>query len=259
MTRRLHDGRAARAATGGARHTGHEAALFARAAQGDARARDALVERFIPLTRSVALRYAGTAEPLEDLFQVAALALVKAVDRFDPQRGHAFTSYAVPTIVGELRRHFRDRTWAVRPPRDLQELVLRVVRARDRCAHRLARAPTIGELSEASGECEERVLEALQAHGARDTLSLQGPTATRQALQETLGVHERGFEHAENRAYVDGLLARLPRQEREILRMRFVEDMVQAEIAARIGRSQMQVSRAIRSALDTLRDIADQH
>jgi RNA polymerase sigma-B factor len=123
------------------------------------------------------------------------------------------------------------------------------------------RAPTIGELSEASGECEERVLEALQAHGARDTLSLQGPSATtaRQALQETLGVHEGGFEQAENRAYVDGLLARLPRQEREILRMRFVEDMVQAEIAARIGRSQMQVSRTIRSALDKLRDIADQH
>ncbi len=235
--------------------------LFARRDKGDRHARDELIERFLPLARSVARRYERPGEPLDDLVQVASLALVKAVDRFDPDRGYAFTSFAVPTIVGELKRYFRDRTWTVRPPRELQELTLRVDAAAARLSQQLDRPPTISELATATGASDEHVLEAMQARCGRSGLSLQAPTGgqdDQHALQDTLGGSEDGYEHAENRAVLDGLLAFIAPRDREVVRLRFEQDLTQAEIGALLGLSQMQVSRIVRHAIDQLRHIADQ-
>ena len=165
------------------------ALLFERLADGDQRARDELVDRFMPLARSLARRYESSGEPLEDLVQVASLALVKAIDRFDASRGHAFSSFAVPTIVGELKRWFRDRTWAVRPPRELQELILRVDRVSVKLSQELDRAPTVAELADAAGTDEEHVLEALQARSGRGTLSIHAPLVARARRRVARGQH----------------------------------------------------------------------
>jgi RNA polymerase sigma-B factor len=234
--------------------------LFVRRDAGDARARDELVERFLPLARALARRYERRGEPLEDLVQVASLALVKAIDGYDRTRGIAFSSYAVPTIVGELKRYFRDRTWAVRPPRDLQELTLRVDRATADLSAQRDRVPTVGELAAALDATDEDVLEALQARGAHRGLSLQAPTVgeeTQTLLQDTLGGSDDGYAHAEARVLLDGLLAALPARSRKILRLRFEQDLTQAEIGALIGVSQMQISRIIRQTIDHLRHIAE--
>jgi len=234
--------------------------LFARRDAGDLHAREELVERFLPLARSLARRYEHSAEPLEDLIQVASLALVKAVDRYQLSRGCAFSSFAVPTIVGELKRHFRDRSWAVRPPRDLQELTLRVDNVAARLSEQLDRTPTVAELASTIGCSEERVLEAMQARGARGALSLQALASDhseQSALQETLGFDEEGYACAETRVLLDGLLMGVAPRSREILRLRFEQDLTQAEIGARIGVSQMQVSRIIRQTVGQLRQIAD--
>lgn len=233
--------------------------LFARHAAGDRRARDELVEHFMPLARSVARRYGGHAEALDDVMQVASLGLVKAVDRFDVERGCAFSTFAVPTIAGELRRHLRDRTWAVRPPRALQELALRVDTVAGRLTQQLDRAPTVAELAAALETTDERVLEALRAHGARDRLSLQRNAGDdeRSALQELLGECDDGYARAEDRALLDGLLAYLPARTRAALRLRFEADLTQAQIGALLGLSQMQVSRIVRDAIAQLRDIAE--
>jgi len=235
--------------------------LFALRDAGDPRARDALVERFMPLARSLARRYDRSGEPMDDLVQVAALALVKAIDRYDPSQGCAFSSFAVPTIVGELKRHFRDRTWMVRPPRELQELTLRVQTAISRLAHDLDRAPTVAELAAAVGADEEQILEALQARSGRAAVSLQAPAGggdETHALQDTLGSTEDGFARAESRAVLAHLMSALSPRSRLVLRLRFEQDMTQAEIGERIGVSQMQVSRIIRQALETLREAADE-
>jgi RNA polymerase sigma-B factor len=186
--------------------------------------------------------------------------LLKALDRFSPERGVAFSSYAVPTIAGELRRYFRDRTWAVRPPRDLQEMTLRVDRAAQDLSAQLDRAPTVRELAAAMDATEEAVLEALQARGAHRGLSLQAPAGgheTETVLQDTLGVSEDGYADAEARVLLDGLLAVLPARSREVLRLRFEEDLTQAEIGALLGVSQMQISRLIRRAIDQVREVAE--
>lgn len=236
--------------------------LFARRDAGDPRSRDDLVEEFLPLAQSMARRYAHSGEPLEDLVQVASLALVKAIDRFDPARGVAFSSFAVPTILGELKRHFRDRSWTVRPPRDLQELSLRVDRAATRLSQQLDRAPTVAELAEALGTTDEHVLEALQARGARGALSFDAPAGGRDsehvALEDVLGASDDGFALAETRVVVDGLLAGLSQRNREILRMRFEDDLTQAEIGEVFGVSQMQISRIIRQSLEQLRHFAQE-
>jgi len=237
-------------------------ALFARLAGGDPRARAMLVERFMPLARSLARRYESSGEPLEDLVQVASLALVKAIDRFDASRGHAFSSFAVPTIVGELKRHFRDRTWAVRPPRELQELILRVDRVSVRLSQELDRAPTVAELAEAAGTEPEHVLEALQARSGRGTLSLHAPSSQESdaaSLEDSLGCDDTGFDRAESRAVLDGLCVGLSVRAREVLRMRFEEDLTQAEIGERLGVSQMQVSRIIRQTIARLHHVAEHH
>ncbi|MDP2712626.1 MAG: SigB/SigF/SigG family RNA polymerase sigma factor [Solirubrobacteraceae bacterium] len=235
-----------------------EHALFARLAADsqDSGTRDALVERFLPLARSLALRYQRSGEPLDDLVQVASLGLIKAVDRYDPGRGIAFSSYAVPTILGEIKRHFRDRTWSVRVPRGLQELSQRVDRAVAELAEHLSRQPSVAEVAAAVGAQHEDVLEAMQAGGAYRAVSFEAPRAGGEhdaaTLGDAIGVHEDGFDRAEERAVLDQLMSTISAREREVLRMRFQEDMTQAEIGAAVGVSQMQISRIIRQALARL-------
>jgi RNA polymerase sigma-B factor len=227
---------------------------------GDALAREQLVERFLPLARQLARRYQRAGEPLDDLLQVASMGLIKAIDRFDPQREIAFSSYAVPTILGEIKRHFRDRTWAVRVPRDLQELTLRVDRAVGALSDELRRQPSVAEIAAAVGADEEQVLEALQAGGAYRAVSIDAPRGAGDdeaaTLADSFGVAEDGFDRAEDRATLEHLLTTVTSRERDVLRMRFAEDMTQAEIGAVIGVSQMQVSRVIRQALSRLRAAA---
>lgn len=239
-----------------------ERVLYARCAAGDRRARDELIERWLPLAWSVARRYQRADEPLDDLVQVASLALVKAVDRYDPALGNAFSSYAVPTIVGELKRHFRDRSWAVRPPRGLQELTLRVERSATALTAQLDRAPTIRELATATDSNDEEILEALRACSGRDALSLQatiGGAGEQTALQDILGTDDDGYAQAEMHAFLADLMIGLPRRTREILRLRFEDDLTQQEIGDLFAISQMQISRIIRQAINQLRNTADHH
>jgi RNA polymerase sigma-B factor len=235
-----------------------DAELFARLrTHGDVRAREALIKRYLPLARRLARRYQHTDEPLDDLVQVASMGLVKAVDRFDASRQVMFSSYAVPTILGELKRHFRDRTWSVRVPRDLQELALRVDQAFTRLSTGRRRAPTVGEISEAIGVSEEQVLDAMEAMGAYRASSLDAPRSSRdeetETVAESLGTADSGYERAEARAALEPLFSRISERERIVLQLRFAEDLTQAEIGERIGVSQMQVSRLIRQALTRLR------
>jgi RNA polymerase sigma-B factor len=237
--------------------------LFARMRlDEDARARELLIERYLPLARRLARRYQHTDEPIDDLVQVASVGLLKAVDRFDCSREVMFSSYAVPTILGELKRHFRDRTWSVRVPRDLQELALRVDHMVTRLSVGRRRAPSVSELASAAQVSEERVLEALEAMGAYRTSSLDAPRSAREeeaeSVAEGMGVDDQGYRRAEERATLEPLMGRLSDRERTVLKLRFAEDLTQAEIGERIGVSQMQVSRLIRQALVRLRAGADQ-
>jgi RNA polymerase sigma-B factor len=223
--------------------------------------RDMLVERFLPLARQLARRYERPEEPFDDLFQVACLGLVKAIDRFDLAREVAFSSYAVPTILGEIKRYFRDRTWAVRVPRDLQELALKVDRTVADLSLALHRQPTVPEIAERVGADEESVLEALEAAGAYKATSLETPRGAEDdgadTLGDTMGMEEVGFRAAEDRATLERLMRSVTAREREVLRLRFEEDLTQAEIGERIGVSQMQVSRIIRQSISRLRSYAD--
>jgi RNA polymerase sigma-B factor len=223
--------------------------------------RELLVERFLPLARQLARRYERPEEPFDDLFQVACLGLVKAIDRFDLSRGVAFSSFAVPTILGEIKRYFRDRTWAVRVPRDLQELSLRVDRKVTEMATDLRRQPTVAEIAAAVGIEQEDVLEALEASGAYRAASLSlprgGDDEQGETLGDTIGIAEDGFTRAEERATIARLMQAVSPRERDVLRLRFEQDLTQAEIGEVIGVSQMQVSRIIRQALARLRTVAD--
>ncbi len=247
----------------GAERSREDRELFLRYRDGDTQARDQLVARFLPLARQLARRYQRASEPLDDLLQVASMGLIKAIDRFDADREIAFSSYAVPTILGEIKRHFRDRTWAVRVPRDLQELTLKVDRIVGELADALHRQPSVTEIAAAVGADEEDVLEALQAGGAYRAISFEAPRGGNDGeddvttLADSIGFDEEGFDRAEERATLASLLSSLTPREREVLRMRFEEDMTQAEIGAVIGVSQMQVSRVIRQALARLRAAAD--
>jgi RNA polymerase sigma-B factor len=247
----------------GAERSREDRELFLRYRDGDGQAREQLVQRFLPLARQLARRYQRASEPLDDLLQVASMGLIKAIDRFDADREIAFSSYAVPTILGEIKRHFRDRTWAVRVPRDLQELTLKVDNAVGELSDELRRQPSVAEIGEAVGAEEEDVLEALQAGGAYRAISFEAPRGGTggeedvTTLADSIGVDEDGFDRAEERATLARLLSSVTPREREVLRMRFEEDMTQAEIGAVIGVSQMQVSRVIRQALSRLRAAAD--
>jgi RNA polymerase sigma-B factor len=220
---------------------------------GDRRARDTLVERHMPLARRLARRYARTPDAAEDLTQVAAIGLIKAIDRFDIDRGLALSTFAVPTIVGELKRYLRDTSWAVRVPRDLLELAVRVERETGRLERRLGRAPTVPELAEQIGVGVEEVVEAVAAATAHRALSLDAPRRGEEGDEGTygdqFGFSDHGLRLAEHRADLRPLIAALPDREREILRLRFVEDLTQSEIGAQLGISQMHVSRLIRRAL----------
>ncbi len=226
---------------------------------GDTRARELLIERYLPLARRLARRYQRAEEPLEDLVQVASLGLIKAIDRFDVEREVVFSSYAVPTILGELKRHFRDRTWSVRVPRDLQELALRVDRAITRLSIGERRSPSVAEIAAAVGATPEQVLDALEAAAAYRAASLDAPRSAAQgeeageSIADTLGAPESGFQRAEERAILEPLFARISPRERVVLQLRFGDDLTQAEIGERIGVSQMQVSRLIRQALARMR------
>jgi RNA polymerase sigma-B factor len=228
---------------------------------GDATAREALVERFLPLARQLARRYQRGGEPLDDLVQVASLGLLKAIDRFEPDRPTAFSSFAVPTILGELKRHFRDRGWSVRVPRDLQEMAVRVERVAEDLAGELGRAPTPAEIAEHIGTTTEQVLEAREAGGAYRAVSLDRPRDEddeSEGIGETMGVEDPGFGLAEDAATVQRLMAVLSERERDVLRLRFAEDLTQSEIGARVGVSQMHVSRLIRQAIARLRIAAEE-
>jgi RNA polymerase sigma-B factor len=234
-----------------------EAHLFARHLEGDLAAREALVRRFMPLARSLARRYDRSSEPFEDLLQVASLGLLKALDRFDPALGHPFASFAVPTILGEMRRHFRDAGWSVHVPRGSQERALKVRDAQERLANSRGRAPTVNELAQYLELSTEEIIDALQAIQAYESLSLDAPRpgATDEATSygDAMGEEDVRYELVELDATVSAVLGRIPQREREILRMRFVEDLTQTEIAERVGISQMQVSRLLRRSLDQLR------
>ena len=222
---------------------------------GDPTARAELTIRFLPLARSLARRYERGGEPLDDLTQVASLALLKAIDRFDPQRSVAFSSFAVPTIVGELKRYFRDYGWSVRVPRGLQVLALRAQREREDFAAEHGQVPTAAQLAQRLGVDVEQLLEAREAVGARRPASLERPREDadddERPVRE-LGVEDPGFAAAEDAATVSRLTASLSKYEREVLRLRFEHDLTQSEIGARIGCSQMQVSRILRSAIARL-------
>ena len=229
--------------------------------RGDLAARDALVERLLPLARQLALRYRSTSEPADDLLQVASVGLVKAIERFDPARGTAISTFAVPTILGELRRHFRDHTWSMRVSRELQERVLKLERASNELAPALGRSPSVTELSAKLDLSPEEVLEAIDAAGAYRSASLEeqlgrGDHDGNGALIDVLGSEDSRLTLVEDAAAVDDALLVLEDRDRRILHMRFMRDMTQSQIANALGISQMHVSRLLRKALATLRERA---
>jgi RNA polymerase sigma-B factor len=229
--------------------------------EADPAAREALVERFLPLARQLARRYQRAGEPLDDLIQVASLGLLKAIERFDPARETAFSSFAVPTILGELKRHFRDKGWSVRVPRDLQELAVKVDRVGADMGRTLGRAPTTDELAKQLGVTHEQVLEAREAAGAYRAVSLDRPRGDEEdegKLVDALGTEDHGFAVAEDSATVQRLMRVLTEREREVLRLRFEEDLTQSEIGIRVGVSQMHVSRLIRQSVARLRETAEE-
>jgi RNA polymerase sigma-B factor len=221
--------------------------------------REVLVERFLPLARSLAARYVRPGEPFDDIFQVACIGLVNAIDRYDLSRGRAFSSFAVPTIAGEIKRHYRDRTWAVRVPRDLQELAVAADRAAGELETELGRKPTVAQLAERLSVSDEDVLEALHAVRGRRATSLDAPVThdgDSTSLGASIGVHDDGFHRAEQRAELERLTAILPPRDRRIVALRFQHDLTQEQIGRLVGLSQMQISRILRQALIKLRAYA---
>jgi RNA polymerase sigma-B factor len=239
-----------------------ENALFQRFYnERDPSVREELVRRYLPFARSLALRYAGGGEPSDDLVQVASVGLIAAIDRFDPSRGVPFAAFASPTILGELRRHFRDRVWTLRVPRGLQERIRAVEASITKLSNDLERSPTVLEIAEQLELSEDEVLEALEASGARRTISLDQPVAGSDdagdsSMGDRLGGDDPSFELVEERAALRSGFRVLNDLEREVLRLRFVEDLTQSKIAAEVGYSQMHVSRILRRALDRMRDTA---
>jgi RNA polymerase sigma-B factor len=224
--------------------------LSRRSQAGDGRARDVLIERYLPLARSLAFRYHRSADHADDLVQVASFGLVKAADRWDPDRGLAFSTFAVPTILGELRRYFRDATWLVRPPRALMELALAVERAREPLRTKLGREPTMEELAVRLARSPEEIAAALVAAAARWATPFD--TSTGEEGSETIGREDDGYVHAEARVTLERLLTVLDRRAREVVRLRFHDELLQSEIADRFGISQIHVSRILRRSLATL-------
>jgi len=225
--------------------------------QGDLAAREELIEQYLSLVRSLARRYAYRGEQLDDLIQIGCIGLIKAIDRFDVDRGVELTTYATPNIIGEIKRHFRDKGWSVRVPRGLQELNVQLSRLVEELTVQLGRSPTIAELSEASGADEEEVLEALESGRAYTSLSLSGGAAGEDDdsldPMETLGEEEPRYEISEEWAVIAPGLRALDDRERKILHLRFFQGLTQSQIAQQVGISQMHVSRLIRRSLEKIR------
>jgi RNA polymerase sigma-B factor len=232
--------------------------LFARLrAQPTPEDREVAVRRYLPLAHKLAATYRHSTEPMDDLEQVAALGLLNAIDRFDPDRGTTFISFAIPTILGELRRHFRDRTWAMRVPSGLQELTLRIERARDALTATLAREPTVAELSFQLATTEEQIVQSLEVALARQVFALDRPRWDDDSETDMPALLDDGFARVEDRYLLAELLATLDAKEAQIVFLRFHADLTQDVIARRIGVSQMHVSRLIRRALTRLRTVAE--
>jgi RNA polymerase sigma-B factor len=230
------------------------ALLVAYLKEGDVRARDRLVEELMPLVRSLANRYAGRGEPTEDLVQVGAIGLVKAIDRFELEKGVELSTYAVPTIVGEIRRHFRDRTWAVHVPRRLKELSMRLARTRDELSAELGRSPTVAELAAAVDVDEEEAIDALEASKAYAPRSLDQPFDEEEPGRvRGLADEEQGYAALERGSVVRQGLEALDEREQRIVVLRFLRGMSQSEIAEEVGISQMHVSRLLRKSLEVMR------
>ncbi|MDA0167325.1 sigma-70 family RNA polymerase sigma factor [Solirubrobacter ginsenosidimutans] len=235
----------------------HEQRLFARyATERSPAARDAILEQFLPLARKLARRYANV-EELDDLEQVSALGLIKAIERFDPERGLAFSSFAFPTILGELKRYLRDHGWSVRPPRSVQELAGRIDRHTQALLTELGRFPTVAELARHTGSTVEATLEALQTAGARHAVSLDQPRHDdddddRAGPGLEIPIEDTGYVDAENDVLVDDLLRTLDPRDRLIVNLRFREDLTQRQIGEIVGLSQMHVSRILRTTLKQL-------
>jgi RNA polymerase sigma-B factor len=221
------------------------------------RLRNELIEAHRSLASHLARRFANRGEPFDDLLQVAYLGMLKAVERFDPDRGLEFSTFATATVEGELKRHFRDRTWSIRVPRRPQELHLRLGNAVNDLSQRLKRPPRVSELASELGVSEDDVLEAMEVGGAYRSASLDARPADNgetMTLESRLGAHDSGFDLAEHRVLLERLLEELPDRERTIVRLRFFEDMTQTEIAQEVGISQMHVSRLLARTLVQLRD-----
>ena len=227
---------------------------------GDLAAREELVERFLPLARDLALRYTYTDEPFDDLLQVASLGLIKAIDRFEPERGTKFSSYAAPTILGELKRHFRDKGWALHVPRDLQERTLAVNRESEVLSKALGRSPQVREVAKALGCSVEEVLEAQEAAASYEAASLNAPTSREDEeaaeLVDLLGGEDEAYELVDSRDAIASTWRALPEIDRNVLELRFMHDLTQREIGEQIGYSQMHVSRLLRRALKRLETAA---
>jgi RNA polymerase sigma-B factor len=227
---------------------------------GDERARAEVIERFVPLARSLAARYTRSREPLEDLVQVACVGLVKAVDRFELERELTFATFAVPTILGELRRHFRDTGWDLHVPRGLQERALKVDNAGQELGRSLGRSPTPNEIADSTGLTLEEVIEGMQVRStASETMSLDQPAAGQDegSITDVIGDEDERFELIDHTVTIGPILHALPERERKILHMRFAQDLTQAEIAEQIGVSQMQVSRLLRRSIARLSAVTD--
>jgi RNA polymerase sigma-B factor len=227
--------------------------------EGDLHAREKLIEQYMSLVRSLARRYAYRGEQLEDLVQIGAIGLIKAIDRFDLERGVELTTYATPNIIGEIKRHFRDKGWAVRVPRGLQELNVQLSRLMEQLTVQLGRSPTIPELAKASGSTEEDVLEALESGRAYSSLSLStggGGGEGEDDLDplESIGTEEHQYEVSEDRAVLAPGFKALDERERMILQLRFFDGLTQSQIAQQVGISQMHVSRLIRRSLEKIRE-----
>ncbi len=225
---------------------------------GDLQAREKLIEQYMSLVRSLARRYSYRGEQLEDLVQIGAIGLIKAIDRFDLDRGVELTTYATPNIIGEIKRHFRDKGWAVRVPRGLQELNVQLSKLVEQLTVQLGRSPTIPELAKAAGVEEEQVLEALESGRAYTSLSLSvgGGGGDDDDLDplESLGTEEHQYEVSEDRAVLAPGFKALDDRERKILQLRFFDGLTQSQIAQQVGISQMHVSRLIRRSLEKIRE-----
>ncbi len=240
-----------------------ERALWARFTESrDQASREELVRRYLPFARNLALRYRGASESFDDLLQVASLGLVNAINRFEPARGIPFTAFASPTILGELKRHFRDRVWTVRVPRGLHDRMAEVDKAISALTVELQRSPSVGEIAARLDVDPGDVLEVLEANHNRRPLSLDRPVGGEEEespASEWVGDEDEGFELVEDKLTLEGALPHLDERERLVLRLRFVEDMTQSQIAEKIGHSQMHVSRILRRTMERIRaEVAEQ-